>query len=258
LIEAYVWEDPVSYAKDVREAIDYTIMNLPLSEESYQRIMVSKLRMHYELQEYELISQAAQTVLHYSETNVIDSFNAYFYVAQAHAALGDYTSAMDSAILAQRLGEWKQSLEWQRGALILQASIKAREGEKKAAQGFYDSVRDFDLQGAKWIDMTFDAELDYWRYMGSFLDKLFLARCAKRVNSFYVKEGQAYWDCRSRLILITIFAEIPIWLRWLYLFALGMPSLKEQVAEAEHQAQKLKNPDWYLDKLSKVAAQFMA
>jgi hypothetical protein len=257
LIEAYVWEDPISYAKDAREAIDYTVNKVPLSEESYLRIMVSKLRLHYELQEFELIHEAAETILHYSETHLTDSFNSYLYVAQARAALGDYQRAMDSAILAQKLGEWKKSIDWQRAALTVQSAIQARAGEKQAAATLRDAIRDLETQGARWIDAAFDAELDYWRYAGGLWNRLFLARFAKMVRDYYIREGQAYWDCRSRLSLITIFLEIPVWLRWLYLFALGMPSLKEQVSEAQYEAQKLKNPEWFLDRLSKVAAKMM-
>jgi hypothetical protein len=257
LIEAYVWEDPVSYASDIRQAIDYTVDTLPLSEESYQRIMVAKLRMHYELQEYELISQAARTVLHYSETQVLDTFNAYLYVAQARAILGDYQKAMDSAILAEKLGEWKKIIDWRRAALCVQSAIRARAGEKHEAESLRETMRELDDRGAKWIDLTFDAELDYWRYTGGYLNKLFLARFAKMVRDYYIRENQPYWDCRSRLVLIEIFAEIPVWLRWLYLFAVGMPSLKEQVEEARFHASKLKNPEWYLDKLSKVGAKYM-
>jgi hypothetical protein len=257
LIEAYVWEDPISYASHARQAIDYTITNLPLSEESYLRIMVSKLRLHYELQEYELINQAARTVLHYSEAHVADTLNTYIYVAQARAALGDYSKAMDSAILALKLGEWKQSIDWQRAALTVQSAIRAREGNKQDAEVIRDLIRGLEMQGAKWLDSAFDAELDYWRYTGGFWNKLFLVRFAKLVRDYYIKEGQVYWDCRSRLILIETFAEIPSWIRWLYLFAVGMPSLKEQVEEAQFRAQNLKNPEWYLDRLSKVAAKFM-
>ena len=90
-----------------------------------------------------------------------------------------------------------------------------------------------------------------------FFGKLVYVRFAKDIFDYYRKQGQAYWEARSRLILIRGLLDLPFFLRWVPILFLALPSMKEQVAQAMENGKRLKQSDWYLDKLSIVAAKYM-
>lgn len=257
MIDAYVWADPISYANDVRQAIDYTLDNVPLDQNTFQRMMLAKARMHYELQEPDLVREAATALLEYSEDNPADRINAHLMLAQADIALERYDAAFMNASLAHQVAIQEEATDFQRAALTVQSAVLAHQRDWGGADVVRIQMRELDWRGAKWLDLAFDAEVAYWREQSGLWAKFVTLRFTHQVLQYYIKQDQPYWICRSRYDLIVALLAVPVWLRWLYRLALGMAPLKEQVQLAEESANYLKDKTWYLDRLSKVAYEWM-
>ena len=257
LIDAYVWDDPISYAQEIRQAIDYTLDNISIEKNTFQRMLLAKSRLHYELQEPEMVLDAAQILLQYSDDYPPDTINAYLYLAQAHLSLQQYDHAFSNAQLAQDVALANSFTDFQRAALTVQAAIHAHRGDWGSADVVRFQMRELDWRGAKWLDLSFDAELTYWREKNDLWSKFVVLRFARQILEYYNRQDQFYWICRARYNLIEALIEVPSWLRWLYRLLLDLPTLKEQVQEAQEAANHLKRSDWYLDRLSKIAYPYM-
>lgn len=257
MIEAYVWADPISYADDIRQAIEYTLSSIPIERDTYQRILLAKSRMHYELREHESTLEAAKTLLKYSDDYAPDTINAYLLLAQSYLALQDYDDAFNHARLAYDTAQAHQSLDFQRAALVVQATVLAHQRDFGGADVMRFQMRELDWQGAKWLDLAFDAELSYWRVVDGLWGKFVSLRFAKQVLEYYVKQNQSYWICRARYDLLKATLDSPVWLRWLYRTLLTVPTIREQVQLAEEAANHLKQQDWYLDRISAIAYDHM-
>lgn len=258
MIDAYVWNDPLSYATEIRQAIDYTVDNIAIEKNTFQRMLLAKSRLHYELQEPEIVLETAGILLQYSDDYAPDTINAHLYLAQAHMSLQQYEQAVSNARLAQDVAHANNFTDFQRAALTVQAAIHAHQGDWGSADVVRFQMRELDWRGAKWLDLSFDAELVYWREKNDLWSKFVVLRFALQILEYYRKQdNQFYWICRARYNLISALLEVPSWLRWFYRLLLELPPLKEQVQEAQEAANHLKRSDWYLDRLSKIAYPFM-
>lgn len=161
LIDAYVWSDPVSYATEIRQAIDYTLDNISIERNTFQRMLLAKSRLHYELQEPETVLESAGILLEYSDDYAPDTINAHLYLAQAYMALQQYEKAVSNARLAQDVARANNFTDFQRAALTVQAAIHAHQGDWGSADVVRFQMRELDWRGAKWLDLSFDAELIY-------------------------------------------------------------------------------------------------
>ncbi|MGJ3237999.1 MAG: hypothetical protein ACFE0Q_04775 [Anaerolineae bacterium] len=257
LIDAYVWNDPISYASEIREAITYTCDHIPIEQNTFQRMLLAKTRLHYELQEPENVLESASLLLRFSDDFLPDAINAHLYLAQAYLALGDYEQAQGNAKLAHDVALAHQSPDFQRASLTVLSAVHAYQQNWSRAEVVRFQMRELDWHGAKWLDLSFDAELSYWREKAGIWSKFVLVRFAKQILDYYHKQDQFYWVCRARYGLIEALMDVPIWLRWLYRLLLDLPPLKEQVQLAQESATHLKRSDWYLDRLSKIAHPYM-
>ncbi|MEO1288348.1 MAG: hypothetical protein AAFV93_11310 [Chloroflexota bacterium] len=257
LIDAYVWSDPISYAQEIREAISYTVDYVPIEQNTFQRMLWAKSRLHYELQEHELVVDTASLLLNYADDYAPDQINAHLHLAQAHLALGEYEQAHTNALLAYDIADANNYTDFQRASLTVQASIHAHLQQWGSAEVVRYQMRELDWQGAKWLDLSFDAELNYWRERNNIWAKFVVVRFARQILEYYRKQEQIYWICRSRYQLIEALVAVPVWIRWLVRLALDVPSLKEQVQLAQEDATYLKRSEWYLDRLSKIAYPYM-
>jgi|GEM_PF-5126416 len=257
LIDAYVWDDPISYATEIREAIAYTIENIPIEKNTFQRMMLAKSRLHYELQEHEHVLDAADILLRFSDDYAPDTINAYLYLAQAHMALDEYDKAQTNATLAYDVALANDFTDFQRASLTVQSAIHAQRQDWGSADVVRFQMRELDWRGAKWLDLSFDAELAYWREKNDLWAKFVVVRYSSQILMYYRKQHQAYWICRAQYNLIEALLNVPSWLRWLYRLMLDLPSMKQQVQEAQEAATHLKRSDWYLDRLSKIAYPYM-
>lgn len=257
MIDAYVWDDPISYATEIRQAIDYTLEHIPIEKNTYQRMMLAQSRLHYELQEPEIVLTAASSLLQHSDDYPPDAINAHLYLAQAHMILQQYEEAYGNARLAHDVAIAHNFTDFQRAALTVQAAIFAHQDDWGNADVVRFQMRELDWHGAKWLDLSFDAELEYWRERDGLWGKFVVLRFAKQILDYYRKQDQFYWICRARYDLISAMVAVPSWLRWAYRFLLNVPSLKQQVQEAQEAANHLKRSDWYLDRLSKIVYPYM-
>ncbi|MEL6404760.1 MAG: hypothetical protein AAFR81_10385 [Chloroflexota bacterium] len=258
LIDAYVWSDPISYAEEIRQAIDYTLENVPLDQNTFQRMMLAKSRMHYELNEAELTLESANLLLQHSEGNPADRINAHLLLAQANILLESYDAAFMNASLAHDVASEEAFRDFQRAALTVQAAVLAYQDQWSSASVVRHQMRELDWQGAKWLDLAFDAEVAYWRERKDIWSKFATLRFTNQVLNYYIKQDQAYWICRARYDLIVALLDVPVWLRWLYRWALDIAPLKEQVQLAEENANHLKDKIWYLHRLRKIASEYMS
>ena len=134
MIDAYVWADPISYAADIRQAIDYTFTEVPIEKNTYQRILLAKARMHYELQEPMSILNTATRLLQMSDDYAPDTINAYLLLAQANIALESYDKAFDNARLAHDVAQAEEAHDFQRAALTVQAAVLAHQRDWGSAE----------------------------------------------------------------------------------------------------------------------------
>ncbi len=257
MIDAYVWDDPISYATEIREAIDYTVNHIPIEQNTFQRMLWAKSRLHYELQEHEQVIEAATLLLSFSDDYAPDQINAHLHLAQAYLALNDYDNAYANSLLAYDVARANNFNDFQRASLTVQAAIHAHQQQWGSAEAVRFQMRELDWMGAKWLDLSFDAELSYWREKNNIWSKFVVVRFAKQILDYYRNQDQMYWVCRARYVLIESIMDVPVWLRWLVRLVLDMPTLKEQVQLAQEEANHLKRNDWYLDRLSKIAYPYM-
>ncbi|GAB5492623.1 MAG: hypothetical protein Phog2KO_28380 [Phototrophicaceae bacterium] len=257
MIDAYVWDDPISYATEIRQAIDYTLEHIPIEKNTFQRMMLAQSRLHYELQEPEIVLESATVLLEYSQDYAPDTINAHLYLAQAHMTLQEYDDAYANARLAHDVAIANKFADFQRAALTVQAAVFAHQRDWGNADVVRFQMRELDWRGAKWLDLSFDAELEYWRKREGLWAKFVVLRFSKQILDYYRRQDQFYWICRARFDLISAMLDVPSWLRWAYRLLLDIPTLKQQVQEAQEAANHLKRSDWYLDRLSKIAHPFM-
>lgn len=259
MIDAYVWADPISYATEVREAITYTSETVPISHETYQRILLAKVRMEYELQEYEAITRTAKTLIKYGEHNQHDTISAYIMLAKTYLLLGDYEEAISNTTSAHHLAASNDWRDLQRSALTIHAAACIRQNDRISADIARSKVRELDWQGAKLLDIAFDAELDYWWHISGWFGKFTAVNFAKQVVNYYVnhEHKQTYWECRARFKMIKAILDLPWFLRFFVQIFVGEPSLKQLVQDAELASENLVKPEWYRDRLHHIAWRYM-
>lgn len=259
MIDAYVWADPISYAPEIREAITYTSESIPIAEETYQRILLAKIRMEYELQEYDTITRTAKTLLKYGEQNNHDLITAYIFLAKAYLFLENYEEAIANATSAYHLAASDGSRDLQRSALTIKATVFLHMDDRIGADIARTQLRELDWQGAKLLDIAFDAELDYWWHHSGWLGKVTGVRFTKQILDYYLNHDheQPYWECRARYQMIKAVLDLPWLLRFFVRVFSGLPPIKQMVREAESAAQNLNKPEWYHDKLHRIAWRYM-
>jgi hypothetical protein len=259
VIDAYVWTDPISYATEIREAISYTSETIPISQATYQRILLAKVRMEYELQEYEAITRTAKTLIKYAEHNRHDTITAYLTLAKAHLLLEDYKEAIANATSAHHLAASEGLHDLQRSALTIQSTACIRQNDRIGADIARSKLRELDWQGAKLLDIAFDAELDYWWHHSGWFGKFTGVHFTKQIVDYYVNHdyAQPYWECRARFKMIQAILNLPWFLRLLVQLFVGAPSLKQLVQEAELASENLTKPEWYRDRLHRIAWRYM-
>jgi hypothetical protein len=259
MIDAYVWTDPISYAPEIREAITYTSESVPISQESYQRILLAKVRMEYELQEYEAIIRTAKTLLKYGEHNRYDTITAYLMLAKAHLMLRDYEEAIANATSAHHLAASEGLRDLQRSALTIEATAFIRQNDRIAADIARSKLRELDWKGAKLLDIAFDAELDYWWHISGIFGKFTGVQFSKQIVNYYKNHeySQPYWECRARYQMIQAVLDLPWLLRFLVRIFAGIPSLQQMVHDAKIASESLNKPEWYQDKLHRIAWRYM-
>ena len=259
MIDAYVWADPISYAPEIREAINYTTETIPISEETYQRILIAKIRMEYELQEYETITRTAKTLFRYGDGNNYDTITTYIILAKAHLFLEDYEESIANATSAYHLAASDGSRDLQRSALTIKSAAFLHLDDRIGADIARSQLRELDWQGAKLLDIAFDAELDYWWHHSGWFGKLTGVQFTKQIVDYYVNHEyeQPYWECRARYQMIKAVLDLPWLLRFFIRIFAGLPSPKQMVHDAEESAEKLNKPEWYHDKLQRIAWRYM-
>ena len=249
MVEAYLLYDPLSYARNIKDAIDYTVANIPMSKTTYANLLLAKVRMLYDLDEFEAIHKPVKTMLKYCQDNGSLLAVAYLYMAATDYQFGAYESALDNIQIARDIAEHADDTKNHITVLLWESVIQAALGNhlEAASKRQTAMMRQRASQIALYY-ISFEADAEYWRHTMGWVGQV---RRLDALNALLDKtQDLPYCEFDTRLNLIKAEREVHQFVWWFYRLLGGIPSVTRQIAIAQDRATQRFNPDAYQKRLT--------
>lgn len=252
MIEAYVLHDPLSYQADILDGIVFTIENMPLSRNIYCHLILSKLRLLYEMRHFDPMLNAVKTLFKYAEQSHFYLSLAHLFSAAAYFELGDIRAALDNAIGATSHAQSNKdaktliaSLMWQAAAY---SALKEYDLGSERLKAAHHAERAYQ-QGLYY--MSFEAEAEYWRAKWGIIGQF------KRLDVYRNLVGKTshipYYEYKARVSLIKTTREVNWFVRLSQQFLWGLPSVEGQLSDLRAHVETLSKPSAFYRDLEQLA-----
>jgi hypothetical protein len=252
MVEAYLLYDPLSYVQNIRDAIDYTIANIPMNKLTYANLLLAKVRLLYDLDEFNAIHKPAKTLLKYSEDRANLLAMGYLYIACAFYQEGRDDLALDNITIAKSITETDDDLKTHITVLLWESVFLAATGNFAMAMKRRDEVMAHQRKHQTPLYyISFEADAEYWRHTFGWIGQM---RYLDVLNDLIDKTHDLpYCNFDTRVNLIRAEREVHPVVWWLFRLIAGVPKLSQQIEIAEDRASQRFNPDAYRRRLKDIA-----